>query len=41
MQFGGIPASDTLAAYWARLKDRPALLAANTMDNALNPEAKT
>ena len=41
MQFGGIPASDTLAAYWARLKDRPALLAANAKDNALIPEAKT
>ena len=41
MQFGGIPASDVLAAYWARLKDRPALLAANAKDNALIPEAPT
>ena len=40
LQFGGIPASDTLSAYWARLKDRPALLAANAKDNALIPEAK-
>jgi len=41
MQFGGIPASDVLSAYWARLKDRPALLAANAKDNALIPEAPT
>ena len=40
MQFGGIPASDTFAAYWARLKDRPALQAANAKDNALIPEAR-
>ena len=40
MQFGGIPANDTFSAYWARLKDRPALLAANAKDNALIPEAK-
>lgn len=40
MQFGTIPASATLAAYWARLKDRPALKAANDKDNALIQEAK-
>lgn len=38
LQFGTIPANDVLAAYWARLKDRPALLAANAKDNALIPE---
>lgn len=37
MQFGTIPASDVLAAYWNRLKDRPALAAANAKDNALLP----
>lgn len=37
MQSGAIPASDTLTAYWARLKDRPARLAADTKDNALIP----
>jgi glutathione S-transferase len=41
LQFGGIPASDTFAAYWDRMKDRPALLAANAKDNALMPKAKT
>lgn len=40
MQFGSIPANDVLAAYWARLKDRPALAAANAKDNALIVEAK-
>lgn len=35
LQFGTIPAHDILAAYWSRLKDRPALLAANAKDNAL------
>jgi glutathione S-transferase len=38
LQFGSIPANDTLAAYWARLKDRPALKTANAKDNALIPE---
>jgi glutathione S-transferase len=37
MQSGAIPASDTLTAYWARLKDRPARLAADAKDNALIP----
>lgn len=41
MQFGTIPANDVIAAYWARLKDRPALAAANTKDNALLQGAKT
>jgi glutathione S-transferase len=40
LQFGTIPANHTLAAYWARLKDRPALKAANAKDNALIPETK-
>jgi len=37
MQFGTIPANDVLAAYWARLKDRPARLAADAKDTALIP----
>ena len=41
MQFGTIPASDVLNAYWNRLKDRPALAAANAKDNALIPETKS
>jgi glutathione S-transferase len=40
MQFGTIPASEVLSAYWARLKDRPALTAANAKDNALIAETK-
>lgn len=40
LQFGTIPANDILAAYWARLRDRPALHTANAKDNALIPEAK-
>lgn len=40
LQFGTIPGNDTLTAYWARLKDRPALQSANAKDNALIPEAK-
>lgn len=40
LQFGTIPAHDALSAYWARVKDRPALKAANAKDNALIPEAK-
>lgn len=35
LQFGTIPANDVLAAYFARLKDRPARLAADAKDNAL------
>jgi hypothetical protein len=30
-----------LSAYWARLKDRPALQSANAKDNALIQETKT
>lgn len=41
MQFGTIPANDALSAYWARLKDRPALQSANAKDNALIQETKT
>lgn len=41
MQFGTIPANDTFSAYWARLKDRPALAAANAKDNALIVETRT
>lgn len=37
LQFGSIPAHDVLAAYWARVKDRPARLAADAKDNALIP----
>jgi glutathione S-transferase len=37
LQFGTIPANDVLAAYHARLKDRPARLAADAKDNALMP----
>jgi glutathione S-transferase len=41
MQFGTIPANDTLSAYWARLSGRPALASANAKDNALIPETRT
>ena len=41
MQFGTIPANETLSAYWARLRDRPALASANAKDNALIPETRT
>ena len=41
MQFGTIPANEIFTAYWARLKDRPALAAANAKDNALIQETKT
>jgi glutathione S-transferase len=40
LQFKTIPANPVLEAYWARLKDRPALKVANAKDNALIPEAK-
>ena len=40
LQFKTIPANPALEAYWARLKDRPALQAANAKDNALIPETK-
>ena len=41
LQFGTLPANDVLAAYWARLKDRPALQVANAKDNALIAERKS
>lgn len=41
MQFGTIPANEIFTAYWARLKDRPALAAANAKDTALIQETKT
>lgn len=41
LQFRTIPANPVLEAYWARLKDRPSLKAANAKDNALIPEATT
>lgn len=37
LQFKTIPANPVLEAYWARLKDRPARLAADAKDNALIP----
>ena len=41
LQFKTIPANQVLEAYWARLRDRPALQAANAKDNALIPEARS
>jgi glutathione S-transferase len=41
LQFKTIPANPVLEAYWARLRDRPALKAANAKDTALVPEART
>jgi glutathione S-transferase len=38
MQFGTIPANEAFTAYWTRLKDRPARLAADAKDSALIPE---
>ena len=35
LQFGTIPANDTLAAYWSRIKTRPALVRAAAIDDAL------
>ena len=37
LQFGTIPANPAFQAYWDRLKDRPARLAADATDNALIP----
>lgn len=37
LQFGTIPTNPVLDAYFARLKDRPARLAADAKDNALIP----
>ena len=38
MQFGTLPSSPPLVAYWNRIKDRPARQSAETLDNALIPE---
>lgn len=35
LQFGTLPATPEFTAYWSRLKDRPARLAADAKDNAL------
>jgi glutathione S-transferase len=40
LQFKTIPANPVLEAYWARLKDRSGLKAANAKDTALIPEAR-
>jgi glutathione S-transferase len=40
MQFGIFPARPAFSAYWDRIKDRPALLRANGIDNALIAERK-
>lgn len=38
LQFGSIPETPALAAYWNRIKDRPARLRADAADNALVPQ---
>ncbi|MDE3079717.1 MAG: glutathione S-transferase, partial [Paracoccaceae bacterium] len=38
MMFGTIEPRPALVAYWDRLKDRPARLRADEMDNALMPK---
>jgi glutathione S-transferase len=38
LQFGTIPATPALTAYWDRIKDRPARLRADEIDNALIPK---
>lgn len=38
LQFGGIPETPVLRAYWNRIKDRPARLRADAADNALMPQ---
>jgi glutathione S-transferase len=38
LQFGTIPETAPLRAYWDRIKDRPARLRADAADNALMPE---
>lgn len=39
LRFGTLPATEALTAYWARLKDRPAHLAATALDDARMPPA--
>jgi len=38
LQFGSLPGNEVLKAYWARLQDRPARLAAEAKDTALLTE---
>jgi glutathione S-transferase len=38
VDFGAFASNETLAAYWGRIKGRPALLRANEIDNALIPK---
>ena len=40
IQFKTLPVNDTMQAYWNRLKDRPARLAADAKDMALMPEVR-
>lgn len=40
LHFGSIPAEPALVAYWGRIKDRPAALRAQGIDDALLAEAK-
>ena len=37
LRFGSLPGNDTLRAYWDRISTRPALVAANAIDDALLP----
>jgi glutathione S-transferase len=41
LQFGSIPETPALRAYWDRIKNRPARLRADAADNALQAEQKT
>jgi glutathione S-transferase len=38
LQFGTLPTTEALTRYWARIKDRPARLKADAIDNALTPK---
>ena len=40
LHFGTLPAEPAFTAYWNRIKDRPARIAAEAMDNALMEQAK-
>ena len=40
LHFGTLPAEPAFTAYWNRIKDRPARIAAEVMDNALMEQAK-
>ena len=37
LRFGSLPGNDTLREYWDRISARPALAAANAIDDALLP----